>query len=202
MPRKPNTTERRAEIVRGLLAAIAEHGYDKATIQLIARHAGLAPGLIHYHFENKREILVELVRTMAQYALTRYEQLAADAVSPREKLRAYLQSRLGLGEGANAGAVAAWVMIGAEAVRQPEVREVYSEVVAAELQRARELIEACLADQGRSRARAGELAAALLALMEGAFQLASAAQAVMPVGYAASMAEALLDRYIVAEQPA
>ena len=47
---------------------IARHGYEKATIQAIAAQAGLAPGLIHYHFKNKQEILVSLIGTMAQAA--------------------------------------------------------------------------------------------------------------------------------------
>ena len=37
--------------------------------------------------------------------------------------------RLGMGQVAEPKAVAAWVVIGAEAVRQPEVAEVYQEAV-------------------------------------------------------------------------
>jgi TetR/AcrR family transcriptional repressor of bet genes len=199
MPRKSNTEERRAAIVRALLAAIGEHGYDKATIQMIARHAGLAPGLIHYHFENKREILVALMKTMAQFASARFDSLARDAATPREKLDAYLRSRLGMGDGANPEVVSAWVMIGAEAVREPEVRELYSAIIAGEIALVRRLISACLSDQGRRTRRATDLAVGLLAFMEGAFQLSSAARDVMPVGYAYPMAAQLAERFILAE---
>lgn len=199
MPRQSNTEERRAAIVRALLAAIGEHGYEKATIQVIARHAGLASGLIHYHFGNKREILVELMKTMSRFAADRYALLALDARTPPQKLRAYLYSRLGKGDGANPEAVSAWVMIGAEAVRQPEVRELFSAIIAEEIALARQLIADCLAAQGRRTRRAGELAVALLAFMEGAFQLSSAARDVMPVGYAAAMAEQMIERFIAGE---
>ena len=64
MSRRPNTDKRRAEIVKALLAAMAEHGYEKATIQLIAQKAGMAPGLLHYHFASKREMLLELVKAL------------------------------------------------------------------------------------------------------------------------------------------
>jgi TetR/AcrR family transcriptional regulator, transcriptional repressor of bet genes len=196
MSRKSNTEQRRAEIVGALLATMAEHGFEKATIQLIAQKAGLAPGLVHYHFKTKAEILHELIRTLADLSRRRYSDLAQAAVAPEEKLRAYINARLAKGDGADPRAVAAWVVIGAEAVRQPEVRAIYQEVVRAEA----ELIEALLADcckaSGRAVTEAKPLAAALLALVEGAFQLSSAAPDVMPAGYAATMAIGLFEAFI------
>jgi TetR/AcrR family transcriptional repressor of bet genes len=199
MPRQSNTEERRAAIVKALLAAIGEHGYEKATVQVIARHAGLAPGLIHYHFESKRAILVELMKTMRQFAALRYAQLVQAAGTPDDRLLAYLHSRLGKGKGGNPEAVSAWVMIGAEAVRDAEVRELFSAIIAEEIALARGLLADCMAAQGRRTRRAGELAVALLAFMEGAFQLSSAAREVMPVGYASAMAEQLVQHFIAAE---
>ena len=45
MPRPPNTEQRRSQIVGGLARVMAERGYAKATIQAIAKAAGLSPGL-------------------------------------------------------------------------------------------------------------------------------------------------------------
>jgi TetR/AcrR family transcriptional repressor of bet genes len=199
MPRKPNTEQRRQQIVAGLLAAIAEHGYEKATIQTIGQKAELTPGLIHYHFKNKEEILLELVRSLAALSRQRYEGLAASATTPEDKLRAYIDAQLAKGAGANPEAVAAWVIIGAEAVRQPQVQQVYQEIVAAELALLTDLLKACLAERGKKARNAGHLAASLVAFMEGAFQLASAARDVMPQGYAAAMALLLMRRFIDAE---
>jgi TetR/AcrR family transcriptional repressor of bet genes len=196
MSRKSNTEQRRAEIVAALLSAMAEHGYEKATIQLIAQKAGLAPGLLHYHFKTKAEILLELVRTLASLSHQRYLGLAASATSPAEKMRAYINARLAKGDGADPHAVVAWVVIGAEAVRQPEVRAIYQEVVRSEAALIEELLSACCLERGRALDDVRALSAALLALIEGAFQLASAASDVMPVGYAAVMANALVERYM------
>ena len=126
---RPNTEQRRAEIVNALLSTIAEHGYAKATIQLIAQKAGLTPGLLHYHFKTKAEILVELVKTLAGLSSQRYAAFAESAETAEERLIAYIDARLSRGEGANPTAVAAWVMIGAEAVRLPEVREIYQQAI-------------------------------------------------------------------------
>ncbi len=188
MPRQPTTDSRRAQIVAAMLPVLARNGYGRATIVEIARQAGLAPGLIHYHFANKQEILVSLVRSMVEFANARLEQAAVGASTPLERLRAHIDSRLALGDGANAEMAAAWVMIGAEAVREPEVRAVYQEAVAAELSALTHLLADALRDAGRDDSLARTLAGALLSIMEGAFQLGSAAREVMPVGYAADAA--------------
>lgn len=188
MARKPNSDARRAEIVSALQAVMAQHGYEKATIQAIAKAAGLAPGLIHYHFKNKQEILLSLVKTLADFARQRFAQSAQPAVSAMARLQAYLHARLGLGDGAAPDVVAAWVVIGAEAVRQEEVREVYQQAVAEELTLLTTLLTACLNEQERDCSMATQLAAGLLAMIAGAYQLASAAGQVMPVGYAADAA--------------
>lgn len=202
MSRKSNTAERRAEIVGALLSAMAEHGFEKATIQLIAQNAGLAPGLVHYHFKTKAEILHELIRTLADLSRQRYLGFAQGAMTPDEKLRAYINARLAKGEGADPRAVAAWVVIGAEAVRQPEVRAIYQEVVRAEAALVEGLLDACFKVRGWHAADARPLAASILALIEGAYQLSSAAPDVMPAGYGAGTAIALLDAYMSRPVPA
>ena len=188
MARQPNTELRRAEIVAAMLPVMARHGYERATIQAIAGEAGLAPGLIHYHFKNKQEILVSLVESIAEFAQARFAQVLGQASAPAERLEAYLQARLGLGEGAAPDMVSAWVMIGVEAVRQAEVRQVYQRLVGAELEALTDLVGACLAEQGREPSRALPIAAGLMALMEGAFLLSGAAEGLLPVGYAADAA--------------
>lgn len=203
MSRRPNTDARRAEIVQAMLAVIARHGYEKATIQAIAKQAGLAPGLIHYHFENKQAILVALIEAMAAAAREGFEAVSAATPSgPRPRLHAYLQARLGLGSGAAPEAVAAWVMIGAEAVRQEEVRTAYAAVVEEEMTFATALVEASLAEAGRDPQAAPPIAAAVLALTAGAFQLASAVPSTLPRGFAAAAAIALVDARIEATPPA
>jgi TetR/AcrR family transcriptional repressor of bet genes len=190
MARTSNSASRRAEIVRALQTVMARQGYEKATIQAIAAEAGLAPGLLHYHFKSKQEILVSLVTTLADYAQQRFAQLAGEADDPAVRLRAYIEARLGLGPGAAPEIVAAWVMIGAEAVRQPEVREAFQKAVATELELLTALLTDCLRQRGRPEAGAGHIAAGVLAMMQGAYQLASAAGELMPKGYAS---EAALD---------
>ena len=62
---------RKRQIVDAAARAIAQKGYADASIKDIAAEAGLAaPGLIHYYFKTKEEILLEVVR----YNRRRYEE--------------------------------------------------------------------------------------------------------------------------------
>ncbi len=188
MARKPNTTSRRAEIVNAMLHVMARQGYERATIQAIAQEAGLAPGLIHYHFKNKQEILVSLVKSIAEFAKLRSADAATGAMSAIERLQIHLESRVGLGPGAAPDMVAAWVVIGAESVRITEVRELYQQVIANELAALTALLSDCMNERGRDPGGAHQLAAGLVAMVEGAFHLSCSAGSTMPVGYAANAA--------------
>lgn len=115
-------------------------------------------------------------------------QFAGAGDDPALRLRACIDARLALGAGAAPEIVAAWVMIGAEAVRQLEVREAFQRAVVAELDLLTALMTACLRQNGRAGQDARALAAGVLALIEGACQLASAAGEIMPKGYAAEAA--------------
>lgn len=171
---------------------MAERGYDGASIQAIARRAGLAPGLVHYHFTSKQEILLEAVRELTRVAERRFEALARRAKTPRDRLRAFIDSRLATGKGASAPAVAGWVVVGAEAVRQPEVKAAHEDAIRAQLAVLERLLRAHAGD-ALPEVEARHLAAIVLAAIEGAFQLSVSARNVMPTGYAATALMELVD---------
>jgi TetR/AcrR family transcriptional regulator, transcriptional repressor of bet genes len=193
MARPSNTEERRQQIVQGLLRVMAERGYERASIAEIARAAGLTPGLVHYHFTEKQEVLLTLVEQLAGGVRERVKQRLARAKGgARGQVDAFLEAFLATGEGADPAAVSAWVTISAEAVRQPEVRAAYEKVVRADL----EQLEALVAEvTGRRKART--VAAGLFAAVQGYFVLAAAAPGLIPTGSAATtvkrMAAGLLD---------
>jgi TetR/AcrR family transcriptional repressor of bet genes len=185
--RPSNTLERRAQIVAGLRKVMAERGYQRASVVAIARAAGLSPGLVHYHFANKQEILVELVSQLADALDERFERRARQAGDDAERrLDAWIDASLALGPDVDPEWVGAWVFVGAEALRQPEVRAVYQQAVERRLAQLREVLDAALRQQGRSTRNTRKLAAIVLSAVEGAYQLGSAAREVMPSGFAAS----------------
>ena len=96
MGRPSNTEQRKQEIVTALLHVMANVGYEKASIQSIAKQAGLAPGLIHYHFKTKQDILIAAMHWIATSAEQRLQAMLNDARDPWEKLKAFVNARLAL----------------------------------------------------------------------------------------------------------
>ncbi|MDZ4131605.1 MAG: TetR/AcrR family transcriptional regulator, partial [Dethiobacteria bacterium] len=47
-----------------LYECLAERGYEKVTVKEIARKANLAPGVIHYYFRSKDEIVASLANAL------------------------------------------------------------------------------------------------------------------------------------------
>ncbi|OJH41604.1 TetR family transcriptional regulator [Cystobacter ferrugineus] len=172
---------------------MAERGYERASIAEIAKAAGLSPGLVHYHFTQKQEVLLALVEQLAQRGRERVKaRLARTKGGPRARVEAFLEAFLATGDDAEPEAVAAWVTISAEALRQPEVRAAYDKVVRADLAHLEELVGEVL---GRERARA--VAAGLFATIQGYFVLSTATPGLIPPGSAVGtvkrMAAGLLD---------
>jgi AcrR family transcriptional regulator len=53
--------ERRAQIIRAAVAAVARHGYDGATAATIAGQAGVSKGLIWHYFRDKDDLMRQAV---------------------------------------------------------------------------------------------------------------------------------------------
>lgn len=200
MGRPSNTDERRTQIAAALGRVMARVGYERASIAAIAKEAGLAPGLVHYHFETKAEILRTLVEMLSTTARARIEARLATAEGATARLEAFVDALLARGEGARPEAAALWALVGAEAVAQPDVRAIYAPFVgelAAELGGL--LVAACHAE-GRSGEGAKAMAGALLATIEGYFALGTAAPDAIPLGSAAVMTKHVA-RGLVRAQP-
>lgn len=193
MTRK-STDERRAEISQALLRAMAEHGYAKATISKIAQQADVTPGLIHYHFDNKQAILLELLGRLAEQQNALIAGQLDGAEGPHEMLDALIDAFLAVGDNARPEAVASWVTIATEAIRQPEVKEAFEGALGSFGDKFSDVIAAGV---DRGVFDTGELAeeacvAAILATIQGYFTLAATDRALIPPGSAAPAARRML----------
>ena len=201
MPRPSNTQERRQQIVEALLDVMAAEGYAGASIQAIAAAAGLNPGLVHYHFKSKQQVLLHAIETLGQRVQRRFTARAARAGDAWGRLDAFVDAHLALGKGADRRAVECWVAVGAEAARDADVRATYRDVVRAELTQLTDLLSAVLEAESRTTARVDELAAGLLSAIHGAYQLAVTARAT-PTGFAAPTVKRMAQGLVQAEEPA
>lgn len=183
MPRPSNADQRRAQIVDAMMRTLAAHGYERASIQTIAKAASLSPGLLHYHFASKQDILLacaeELERRLRERT-QRFLSAIGPAPTARDMLHAFVRAHVST-QDAQPDAVACWVAIAAEAVHIPEVRALYARSIAADQAQLDALLTLCgLYDPLRRRAAC----ATLLAAIQGAYQLAAAAPGAAEPGWA------------------
>lgn len=198
MPRPPNTDQRREQIIDGLLKVMSKKGYEGASTQDIARAAKLSPGLVHYHFGSKAEILEGLMKRLVEQHLTGLDQRIAEAGDdPLAQLDAFIEHHLATGDTANPHALSVWVALGAEAIKSKDVRARYAAGLEAIVERLLTIIRHGI-DSGRfGHPQPRTSASAILATIEGYFVVAATARDLIPRHTAApalkAMARGLLE---------
>lgn len=199
MPRPSNSAERRSQIVRALVQVMAERGYERATVVEVARAAGLTPGLVHYHFKSKDQILLALVEHVADRLRARVNRRVRAAGGPRDRLGSLLDAFAATGDDAEPEAVAAWVLVGGEAMKRPEVATLWQATLADAASALEAAMRAVLVDEGGDVARARPAALSLLCALQGAYQVAAGAPALLPPGFLATSLRLMADGFVKGE---
>lgn len=127
-----DAAERGREVRRRLVVAaaevIAERGWTAATTRTVADRAGVAPGLVHYHFPSIQALLTDAALASAREVTTRLGPLLAGARDAGEAL-ALLLGALDETSGTDPASV---LLVEAylQATRDPELRRRLGEVIA------------------------------------------------------------------------
>lgn len=197
MGRPSNTAQRRREITQALERVMADQGYSGATIADVARAAGLNPGLVHYHFKTKQEILLALIEQIAQTLERRYRQRAAQAGGdPEAELVAFIQAHLAFGADADPSLVGAWVTIGAESIAQSEVRRVYTRELRRRSVELRRLCRRALKAQRGNGRGAADMSLVIAAAIEGVYLTSVAAPGLITRGSGARAVTQMAHRFL------
>lgn len=94
-PQTAISTERHNAILETAIALFGSKGYQSVTIDEIAKTAGVSRGLIHYHFGNKEDLLLQIVSsgrsiiTESLYAISQRDDTARHKIT--EALTVYMQ---------------------------------------------------------------------------------------------------------------
>lgn len=176
------------------MKVMAKRGYDGASIADIAKAARLTPGLVHYHFKSKQEILLAALRELiVHHDATLETRLAAVAGDPVEEVAAFIDFHLGLGADADPEVLACWILLSGEALREPKVRVQFEKAIETTVKRLAAVIQAGV-DQRVFRCESSAPAAsALVAAIQGYFVLAATARKVIPKGSAAASTKQMAD---------
>jgi TetR/AcrR family transcriptional regulator, transcriptional repressor of bet genes len=197
MPRPSNTEERQAQITGALMKVMARRGYDGASIADIAKAARLTPGLVHYHFKNKQQILLAALRDLvARHDAHLEARLGKAGGDPIAEVAAFIDFHLGLGADADPEALACWILLSGEALREVKVRVEFEKALEGTVARIADAIGRGVEQRVFHCDSVDAAASALVATIQGYFVLAATARAVIPKGSAARstkrMAEGLL----------
>jgi AcrR family transcriptional regulator len=87
-------TARRTQIVDCAIETIAELGFAKASVDQIAKRAGISKGVITYHFPNKEEIVEAIVEKLVAAGRAYMQPRIMAETSTAGRLRAFIQSHL------------------------------------------------------------------------------------------------------------
>src|SRR5437764_10704491 len=76
----------RQRIMRVAAGEFARLGFDQANINVIAEQAGIGKGTIYLYFENKRDLFLEMLRSIAQMQLAAVRSALAQEGSLQQRL--------------------------------------------------------------------------------------------------------------------
>jgi len=186
------------------MGAMAKHGYAGAPVIAIAREAGLTPGLVHYYFDSKQEILLSVLDEIRAAVLARYDDRHPRADSDAwQNLFALTDALLEDDEEAEADVAAAcWVAVAAEAIHEPAVRRAYEELLGELVELLRTALCDVLAAEGRSHRNLDALATAVASFIHGVHHLDAAAPSLSPPGSSAPAAREMVKGLVHAQPPA
>ncbi len=84
----------RQQVLDAALKTLAAQGYAKTSVSDIARAAGLSKGAVHYHFENKDDLIEQVLQRCADTLRDRVRQAWTQPGEPHERvLRALTELR-------------------------------------------------------------------------------------------------------------
>ena len=183
---------RRRQMIEATMACILQDGVGKASMQRIARHAGITSGLIVHYFDDKDGLLEAVYRDL-------YRRLGAEtllrlrrAKSPAKRLKAILDAQV-CDEMLRPEVVATWCAIYTKIPEKPalaRLERLYERRLNSNLVHA-------LRQLGLSRREATEIAEELMSLIDGLWlNLANR------IGLQAANARRILYRYLKHRVPA
>jgi AcrR family transcriptional regulator len=85
---------RREQIIEATIDTIAAIGYVHASLEKIARHAGISKGIISYHFAGKEDLIQQVVNHVYGRAGSVIAPNVHAVSNASVKLKAYIQSNL------------------------------------------------------------------------------------------------------------
>ncbi|ASA20836.1 TetR/AcrR family transcriptional regulator [Paenibacillus donghaensis] len=92
MVRYKKSEEKRKQILYAAFQALSGQGYDAVTLQMIADHAQVSKGVVHYYFASKEAVLIELLEWLTSRIYLKEHEAVREQETAAGKLAAYIGS--------------------------------------------------------------------------------------------------------------
>jgi AcrR family transcriptional regulator len=92
MTRRALSGEKAEDILRAARRVLGRKGYAGATINEVAREAGVSRGLLHYYFKSKEDMLARVIRETVEATARMAEDLFKQSRDARELTRNLVQA--------------------------------------------------------------------------------------------------------------
>lgn len=79
-------------ILEAAFAVLSRQGYEKTSVKDIAEEAGVAQGLVHYHFKSKQQLVLAVLQFVCAKLELGYAQGEAGAIQAFEHAKAMLKA--------------------------------------------------------------------------------------------------------------
>jgi AcrR family transcriptional regulator len=168
--RKSVATERRAQILEAFQRCATRNGLEKTSLREVARQAGIPVSNLHHYFENRDEMVCELVRKNVERLVEDLEAELRSVQDPQAKIEKFLGLMFGpKTQKLEIGSLFydCWSL----AHRSETVREVFQAQIRGHRASLTETLRASPEFSGVSKADLREIANILLALLEGTYYL-------------------------------
>src|ERR1700753_3417318 len=86
------TGEKAARSVEAMRTSVATRGIAGSTFDHVAREAGVSRGLLHYYFQTKERLVVEVVRRESEVRVELLEQAVDGSANADEVIHALVRS--------------------------------------------------------------------------------------------------------------
>ncbi len=153
---------RRAQILEAALRCFSERGYHAATMDDVAREAGLSKGSLYWHFPSKADVFLGLSQAYALELFAAWEEMGSDDGPVIELLGRVGESTITriLAQG---DLLRAW----AEFITHREIQDLFSQIYRASRRELRGWIERGIAEGEIRDLDSVGVAASLTAVIEG-----------------------------------
>jgi TetR/AcrR family transcriptional regulator len=94
-PRASDHADKRRLILHRSAGLFAAHGYDRASMNMIAAACGVSKPLLYHYYRDKEELLFDVVRVHLEELVEAVEAADDPALPPEPRLRAMARALLG-----------------------------------------------------------------------------------------------------------